>query len=147
MKRSVNADPQPAHGHLAAPIGARQREHAIEVLLDFRRRIAAAEFSATDRLERSASSCSSRSRPAGSRSTSDSACVRQRIASSLADTRVGDRGRAFEKRDRTRRLTAAIEVHGNRRAHVVEAIGEQQLHRPARCADGSAAGAPVRLPL
>ena len=38
------------------------------------------------------------------------------------------RGRAFEKRHRPRRLTAPFEVHGNRRAHFVQSIGEKKLH-------------------
>jgi len=65
-----------------------QREHAIQVLLDFGRRIAArgVQCNREARAERELALVAILS--AGSVSSSDSAYIRHRIASSLADTRV-----------------------------------------------------------
>ena len=139
-----DCDPQPADGHLAAPIGSRQREHAIEILLDFDRGIPATG------VQRDGQAGAQRQLllvaiPSGRQPLDDRQRMRQAADCFLGCRQAGgDGGGPFEKRNGTSRLTAAIEMSGNRRAHIVEAIGKEKLHRPGRSADGSDAGAPVR---
>ena len=54
--------------------------------------------------------------------------VKSRVMSRGASHAQGDRGGAFEERDRPGRLATAIEVHRDGRAHFVEPLGEHRLH-------------------
>ena len=120
--------PQPSNRHLSAPVGCRQQEHAIEVLLHFNRRVAAAGIQ-RDRQAGAQRELLLVAIPSRRQSVDDRQGVRQAAHRLLRGRQAGgDGGRTFEERHGTRRLSAAIEMSGNRRAHVIQAVGKEQLH-------------------
>ena len=105
--------PQPAHGHLSAAVGERQQEHAIEVLLDFRRRIAApgVQRNREARSQRQLLLVAIASR----RQRLDERQRMGQTADRLFTRRHarGDGGSTLEKRHCPGRLPPTIEVHGD----------------------------------
>ena len=138
--------PQPAHRRLAHPERCAKRHDAFEVRLDLRRRVSACRGE-RGRHGAADGQLAFVAVARGRQCANQRKRVREATNGLLGrgHTRC-DLGGALEERDRPERLSASIEMHGDRGAHARRDRARTTARAPGRCGDESAAGAPAPAP-